>query len=321
MLQQASAPLIWGAAFTTNGVGTTGLTVNVDVVRVDTSLNVSTTTDLIATEAGLGLYVYAITADAGGPYAYFTRFRTTDTNVDQKNLYGIFISGLAWVEDVDAAVSTRATQAQILSDATPFPGAYIDAAISSRSDFDPAVDTVENVNVTVSVTDTVSISSASITSIATSVWSASIRTLTMTAAQIQAAISGSAMTIHRGDTFTEQVTVSDTTGWVTMDFMIKRSLDDADSASVLWVRLTNGGDVDDGLQVLNGSTSVTAADASLSVDDSTHITPTLAADITADLATEDGLFFEFQMITASAVTTVGVGSANIDGDVVRLTSA
>jgi hypothetical protein len=36
-------------------------------------------------------------------------------------------------DDLDAKVSTRATQAQILSDATPFPGADIDALISSRA--------------------------------------------------------------------------------------------------------------------------------------------------------------------------------------------
>ncbi len=35
--------------------------------------------------------------------------------------------------NVDAAISTRATQADILSDATPFPGGNIDAAISSRA--------------------------------------------------------------------------------------------------------------------------------------------------------------------------------------------
>ena len=35
--------------------------------------------------------------------------------------------------NIDAAISTRATQAQILSDATPFPGANIDATISSRA--------------------------------------------------------------------------------------------------------------------------------------------------------------------------------------------
>lgn len=37
------------------------------------------------------------------------------------------------LDNLDAAITTRATQAQILSDATPFPGANIDAAISSRA--------------------------------------------------------------------------------------------------------------------------------------------------------------------------------------------
>ncbi len=39
--------------------------------------------------------------------------------------------------NLDALVSSRATQAQILSDATPFPGASIDATISSRGTADP----------------------------------------------------------------------------------------------------------------------------------------------------------------------------------------
>lgn len=47
-----------------------------------------------------------------------------------------------YVDDIDAAVSSRATQADILSDATPFAGANIDAAISSRSSHSAAdVDT------------------------------------------------------------------------------------------------------------------------------------------------------------------------------------
>lgn len=37
------------------------------------------------------------------------------------------------LDNLDAAITTRATQAQILSDATPFPGANIDALISSRA--------------------------------------------------------------------------------------------------------------------------------------------------------------------------------------------
>lgn len=34
--------------------------------------------------------------------------------------------------NIDAAITSRATQAQIISDATPFPGANVDAAITSR---------------------------------------------------------------------------------------------------------------------------------------------------------------------------------------------
>lgn len=40
--------------------------------------------------------------------------------------------GVSEAPNLDVAVSSRATQAQILTDATPFPGANIDAAISSR---------------------------------------------------------------------------------------------------------------------------------------------------------------------------------------------
>ena len=44
--------------------------------------------------------------------------------------------------NLDVAVSTRATQAQILSDATPFAGGFVDVAISSRSTLTaPQVDT------------------------------------------------------------------------------------------------------------------------------------------------------------------------------------
>lgn len=38
-----------------------------------------------------------------------------------------------WIDNINATISSRATQAQILSDATPFQGARIDAAVSSRA--------------------------------------------------------------------------------------------------------------------------------------------------------------------------------------------
>ncbi len=47
-----------------------------------------------------------------------------------------------FVDDIDAAITSRATQADILSDATPFDGADIDAAISSRAAPGAAMDLV-----------------------------------------------------------------------------------------------------------------------------------------------------------------------------------
>ncbi len=49
------------------------------------------------------------------------------------NLTTVGSIGKRLADDVDATVSSRATQAQILTDATPFQGARIDAAISSRA--------------------------------------------------------------------------------------------------------------------------------------------------------------------------------------------
>lgn len=59
-------------------------------------------------------------------------------SVDE-HLDDILADTAAMEPNIDAAISSRATQADILSDATPFPGSNIDAAISSReSDADAA---------------------------------------------------------------------------------------------------------------------------------------------------------------------------------------
>jgi hypothetical protein len=70
-------------------------------------------------------------------------------------------------DSLDAAISSRATQADILSDATPFPGASIDAAISSRSSHSAG-----DVDTTLSASHGAgSWQSASASAVATAVWS------------------------------------------------------------------------------------------------------------------------------------------------------
>jgi hypothetical protein len=84
-------------------------------------------------------------ATAAEVWAYATRELSGFTGTPRTNLLGedeTFEAGVgarkAKIDNIDAAVSSRATQAQILSDATPFPGASIDAAISSRSSHNAA---------------------------------------------------------------------------------------------------------------------------------------------------------------------------------------
>lgn len=62
---------------------------------------------------------------------------------DRGNADAVTLSVGGYVDAIDASVSTRATQAQILSDAVPFAGANVDVAISSRSDFDELANPVE----------------------------------------------------------------------------------------------------------------------------------------------------------------------------------
>ena len=72
--------------------------------------------------------------------------------------------------------------------------------------------------------------------------------------------------------------------WVYALFTVKRRVGDPDSAAVLQIKVTNGGDVGDGLKIVNGSSSVTASNASMAVNQGAgtvalHIEDNVLADI------------------------------------------
>ena len=86
------------------------------------------------------------TSDAAGLVTWSPT--QAETNADVVSLLLVDAAGGEWdpvtqvfytemettvATNLDAAISTRATQADILSDATPFAGANVDAAISSRA--------------------------------------------------------------------------------------------------------------------------------------------------------------------------------------------
>lgn len=140
------------------------------------------------------------------------------------------------------------------------------------------------------------------------VWEYTSRTLTQTATSISAAVSGSTITDVRGDTWSIPITD------LTLDankqqFVVKRNVQDADTASLLFV------DSATGLIYINGAAG-TASDASL-VYAGTTLTLTVKPGATAQLPV--GTFhYGIQSVTAAgAVEEPYGGIFTISGDYVR----
>jgi hypothetical protein len=146
---------------------------------------------------------------------------------------------------------------------------------------------------------------------AESVWTQSPRTLTQSAASIAAAVAGSAITIHRGDTTSIAITgLGNISARTKLWFTVKRNAAEADSAAI--VQVTEAG----GLITLNGAAGTTG-DGAITIDDATtgNITITLKASSTALLKVSIGLLADVQMLTASGVTTLAEMSVEIAADI------
>ena len=131
-LEQIGNALTFEAFYTDSGSGALGLTVTADVWELTAG---GVATELVsgdaATEIGDGLYYYQLAAGSVDAEAIYTAvFKTADA-CDQAHIAAGWVVGPTWVENVDATVGTRATQADILNDATPFAGADIDQSLST----------------------------------------------------------------------------------------------------------------------------------------------------------------------------------------------
>ena len=153
-------------------------------------------------------------------------------------------------------------------------------------------------------------------------WSAPVRTLTQTAAQVAAVLSGSAITVTRGDTTTfSLLDLGDITGYKEVWFTVKENpSSEADSSSVLLIKESAG------LVYLNGAAVATpyaATDGDLTVDDDAtgDITITIEALATGALSPRGGLSYDVQWKDASdAIHTLTMGTFNVSTDVTRATS-
>lgn len=152
-------------------------------------------------------------------------------------------------------------------------------------------------------------------------WGYSSRTLTQSAAQVAAAVTGSDIVILRGDTFVASLTgLGSLTGYVSLDWTVKRNKANPDDQAIIRIRKNLSG-TDDGLLVLNGQdASARSANGSITIDDidTGDVTITLEAEETRNLGTKSGsLYYDLQEITATTVETHTAGSVRIAGDVTR----
>ena len=148
----------------------------------------------------------------------------------------------------------------------------------------------------------------------TPTWSAASRTLTQTAASVVAAVSGSDITAHRGDTLTANLTgLGNISTRTKLYFTVKGDKSDLDSGAVIQLEETAG------LTVLNGAVYATVTDGSLVVTNETTgaVTITIKPAVTDDLSGR-GLYYDIQMLTAAGVvTTLTNGEFDITEDVTR----
>lgn len=150
------------------------------------------------------------------------------------------------------------------------------------------------------------------------VWSYSERTLTMTASEVASVLSGSTITIQRGDTVSINITglgnLSSRTSpklW----FTIKRSTNHADSKSIIQITETGG------LITQNGDVATDSTLGSITVNDATtgDVTILLKPGLTASLEAYDATVckYDLQMLSSGMVTTLTSGLVNISPDVTR----
>lgn len=133
-IEQLNQPLTFYAFYSASKQGVAGLTVTVDVYRVNTS---ATATQVVtagsATGVGGGLYLYQL---AGGSVTvegeYLCVFKTSSTSVDQQHIPAIWVVQKAGVEYLDAAITSRPSA----TDYTTARAANLDnldAAVTTRS--------------------------------------------------------------------------------------------------------------------------------------------------------------------------------------------
>jgi hypothetical protein len=183
--------------------------------------------------------------------------------------------------------------------AVPAWVANVDAAVTSRAPSATALTTATWTNAKAVFVD------AAISSRATPV---------QIAAQVAAALTGTALTITRGDSLSVAFTgLGNISARTKLHFTVKLYPSKTDAESIIQIEETAG------LLYLNGAASTTPTAGDITIVDAATgaITVTLTAAATATLTPASGLLYDVQMESATAVTTLTAGTCTVVGDVTR----
>jgi len=150
---------------------------------------------------------------------------------------------------------------------------------------------------------------------AAGVWEYSSRTLTQSAASVTTAVTGSNITVMRGDYWSISLTgLGSLAGRTKLYFTVKKSRTDTDAESIIQIEETAG------LLYLNGAVAGTASNGSLTVTNETTgaVTIVLKAAETDDIEPSE-LLYDVQISDASGnPTTISDGGTfTVTADVTR----
>ncbi len=153
------------------------------------------------------------------------------------------------------------------------------------------------------------------TATAESNWGYSSRTLTQAAAVVTSILTGSVITVQRGDSLNLSVTgLGNISSREEFWFTVKEHRDDADANSILMV--TTGSK----LRYVQKGAPSSSNNGIITVDNATlgNVTLTVSASEMDDLLPARGLVYDFQMrATSGSVSTLSSGVAHIVSDITR----
>jgi hypothetical protein len=147
-------------------------------------------------------------------------------------------------------------------------------------------------------------------------WAYTPRTLTQSAAVIASTVAGSVITIHRGDSFSVDLSgLGDISGRTKLWFTVKTGAEGEDVQSIIQIEEAAG------LLYLNGvDASARQGNGTITVTDAVAGDLTIALDEveTDDLTPAQGLYYDVQMLTSGgAIRTLTEQRARVTADVTR----